>query len=87
MRRSSVRSREVPLLQTTKKGKKMAMYFAQYSIILAINLGVITYMVPTIIAFRRQLSDRNAIAILNLLLGWTGMFWVLVLIWALMEES
>jgi hypothetical protein len=41
------------------------------------------YLIPSIVAvFRRH---RNALAIFaaNVLLGWTGMAWVIVLIWSL----
>jgi hypothetical protein len=41
------------------------------------------YMLPTIVAFTRKHHNRVAILALNLLLGWTFMFWAVALVWAL----
>jgi hypothetical protein len=40
------------------------------------------YFLPAIIAGHRHLHDRTAITLLNLLLGWTFIGWVVALIWA-----
>jgi hypothetical protein len=43
------------------------------------------YFLPTIIGFRKR--DVGAIFILNLLLGWTVIGWVVCLVWVLTTED
>jgi hypothetical protein len=43
------------------------------------------YFLPTIIA--RHKADFMGIFLLNLLLGWTGIGWIVALIWACASES
>ncbi len=50
-------------------------------IIILILLGLV--FLPTYIAFARRLQRRVAILILNILVGWTGVGWFVLLIWAL----
>jgi len=45
-------------------------------------LGLALYFVPTLVAYRRRHHNRAAIALLNLLLGWTFFGWVAALVWA-----
>lgn len=40
------------------------------------------YFVPSIVAESRRHRNKNAIFILNLLLGWTFLGWVAALVWA-----
>lgn len=44
------------------------------------SLGL--YLLPSIVAFCRHHQNSPAILILNLLLGWTGIGWVVALVWA-----
>jgi hypothetical protein len=46
-------------------------------------VAVAVYMLPTIVAFTRKHHNRVPILALNLLLGWTFMFWAVALVWAL----
>jgi hypothetical protein len=48
----------------------------------AILVFVVIYFVPVIVANVRHHRNENAIGMLNLLLGWTGLGWVIALIWA-----
>ncbi len=48
--------------------------------------SICLYMLPYIIAKRKNKRNLNAIGILNLLLGWTLIGWVGALIWALCED-
>lgn len=41
-----------------------------------------TYFLPTFVASRRRHHNANAIFLLNLLLGWTGIGWIAAMIWA-----
>jgi hypothetical protein len=45
-------------------------------------LIVALYFLPAIIASRRNHHDKNAVFLLNLLLGWTFIGWVLALVWS-----
>ncbi len=40
------------------------------------------YFLPTLIAFLRQHKNKLAIFLLNLLLGWTVLGWVVSLVWS-----
>mgnify|MGYP006451206805 CR=1 FL=1 len=40
------------------------------------------YMLPAFIAYQRSHYQTAAIAILNFLLGWTLLGWVIALVWA-----
>ncbi len=41
-----------------------------------------TYFAPAIIAGRRKHHQENAIIVLNILLGWTVLGWIVALVWA-----
>ena len=43
---------------------------------------VLAYFVPSLIASIRGHHNEGAIFLLNLLLGWTGLGWVIALIWS-----
>ncbi len=43
------------------------------------------YFLPTLIAFLRQHKNKLAIFLLNLLLGWSGLGWVVSLVWSVMK--
>ena len=40
------------------------------------------YLLPSIVAFCRHHQNSPAILILNLLLGWTIIGWIIALVWA-----
>jgi hypothetical protein len=40
------------------------------------------YFIPTIIALMRHLDSAVQVALLNFLLGWTMIGWIIALIWA-----
>jgi hypothetical protein len=48
--------------------------------ILLVLLGL--YFIPTIIAVGREHKNCLAIFVLNLLLGWTFIGWVIALVWS-----
>lgn len=48
---------------------------------------VIIYFAPAIIAQSRRHRHVNAIAMLNLLLGWTFLGWVAAIVWAFMDQT
>jgi Superinfection immunity protein len=47
----------------------------------------IMYWLPTIIAIARQAHSALGVFLLNFLLGWTGLGWVLALIWSLAADN
>jgi Superinfection immunity protein len=48
--------------------------------------GIILYFLPSIIAFARSKRDATSIFVLNFLLGWTLIGWVIALVWALKHD-
>jgi hypothetical protein len=45
-------------------------------------LAVLIALLPTLIALRREHEHQVAITFLNLLTGWTGIGWIVALVWA-----
>lgn len=54
-------------------------------LILAIMLAL--YFIPEIVAGARRHRSAGAVFALNLLLGWTFVFWVIALVWALTYQG
>jgi hypothetical protein len=50
------------------------------------GFGFVMYFLPAIIAFARSKRDSTSILILNLLLGWTAIGWVVALVWSLRTD-
>ena len=48
-------------------------------------IACLAYVLPWIIAAARNHHNTDAIAVLNLLLGWTFIGWAIGLVWALTE--
>ena len=42
------------------------------------------YLLPSLISFLRRNKNYPPIFLLNLLLGWTGIGWVIALVWSVM---
>jgi hypothetical protein len=40
------------------------------------------YFVPAVVSFTREHPQHLAIFVLNLLLGWTAIGWIIALVWA-----
>ncbi len=57
---------------------------AIFGLIIIICL-VLIYFLPTILANKRNHKNVPAIFLLNLLLGWTFVGWVIAIIWAVMD--
>ena len=54
-------------------------------VVLLIVLGA--YFFPTIVGTARKKHNAGAIFVLNLLLGWTVVGWVIALVWALTHDA
>ena len=53
--------------------------------ILLVILVFIAYFLPSLIAFLRQHKNKLAIFLLNLILGWTVLGWVVSLVWSVIR--
>ena len=51
------------------------------------GFGFVLYFLPAIVAFARNKRDSVSILVLNLLLGWTAIGWVIALVWALRQDA
>ena len=51
-------------------------------VIITLAIGLLVYFIPTIVAGQRDHYQKNAIFVLNLLLGCTLVGWVAALVWA-----
>jgi hypothetical protein len=45
------------------------------------------YFLPTIVAFARDHSQKAAIFLLNFLLGWSVIGWVVAIVWAVTNST
>ncbi|NEU31225.1 superinfection immunity protein [bacterium LRH843] len=45
------------------------------------------YFLPAIIAIIRGKTNKVAIIVLNILVGWTFIGWVIALVWSLMKDK
>lgn len=50
-------------------------------------LAIFVYFMPTLIAFKRLHLNRVAIFVLNLLLGWTFLGWVIAFVWGFTSNT
>lgn len=53
---------------------------------LILAVSFVLYFLPMMIAFKRHHENYTAIFMLNLLLGWTGIVWIVCLIWAFISK-
>ena len=52
-----------------------------------VALVIFVYFLPTIVSVKRKAHHDAAIVLLNILLGWTLVFWVAALLWAMSDET
>lgn len=55
--------------------------------ILVLLFVLAVYLIPTIIAFARGHASKWGIGVLNIVLGWSLVFWVIALIWSLSNKG
>lgn len=48
---------------------------------------LVLFFLPTIVALRRDHHNRVPIALVNVLLGWTVLGWIVALVWAFTATS
>ena len=54
-----------------------------YMVALGLIVGGIGYIIPGLIAWDRDHHDQRKIWIVTIVLGWTGVGWLVALIWSL----
>jgi hypothetical protein len=47
---------------------------------------VLAYFLPSFLAYQRKAPDQNTVAVINLLLGWTVIGWIVALALALRDR-
>jgi hypothetical protein len=52
-----------------------------------IGCSLVIYVAPTIIGWQRRVAGAGALAILNVLLGWTGLGWIGCMLWAVCAHT
>jgi hypothetical protein len=53
---------------------------------LIIGIVLVIYFIPSIVAFHRGHDKRVLILLLNIFAGGTGIVWLVILVWAFMQE-
>jgi hypothetical protein len=56
--------------------------FGNTTTILMLLVIVVLYMLPSLIAFGREHPRRQDITLINILVGWTLIGWIVVFLWA-----
>lgn len=57
------------------------------TLIWVLGIGLMLYLLPTIVASSRKHPNAGAIFALNLFLGWSFIGWIIALVWALTSQS
>lgn len=52
------------------------------AILIGVPMLILAYFIPTFVARRRRHRDEGAIFVLNFLIGWTFLGWLIALVWA-----
>lgn len=52
------------------------------TVFVVLCLGLVFYFFPAAVASSRRHRNAGAIFVMNLLLGWSGLFWIIALIWS-----
>ena len=63
------------------------MVFAHLFFFPFFGFGFVMYFLPSIIALAKSKRDLLAIFLLNCLLGWTVIGWVVALVWAAKQDA
>ena len=56
-------------------------------VLVTLLVGVVLYFLPTIIVVKRQSASVTPVVLVNLLLGWTIIGWIIALIWSLSAKG
>lgn len=56
--------------------------FDNTTFVILLALVLILYLLPTLVAYGREHLRRHDVAIVNVLIGWTLIGWIVVFLWA-----
>ena len=56
--------------------------FDNTTFVILLALVLILYLLPTLVAYGREHLRRQDVAIVNVLVGWTLIGWIVVFLWA-----
>lgn len=59
----------------------------EFKHVLIAFIGGCIYFLPTLIALQNKKLNTKAIFTLNLLLGWSGIGWIVSLVWSVTKEK
>lgn len=57
------------------------------TIVVVAVMSIILFLLPAWIAYARNHRQRMAIAVLNIIGGWTGLLWLAALVWSLTSDT
>ena len=49
--------------------------------------SILLYLLPAIVASRNSHPQKTAIILLNILAGWSGILWIVALVWAVIKPQ
>jgi len=55
--------------------------------VIILLLCLIIYMLPTLIAYARDIPSRQTVTVVNIILGWTLIGWLICFLWATLAET
>lgn len=55
--------------------------------VILLLLCLIIYMLPTLIAYARDVPSRQTITVVNIIFGWTLIGWFICFLWAMLAET
>ncbi len=55
--------------------------------VIELMLIAILYMLPTLIAYARDIPQRGTITVVNIIFGWTLIGWIIAFLWAMIAET
>ena len=55
--------------------------------VILLMLCVIIYMLPTLIAYARDIPSRHMVTVINIVFGWTLIGWFICFLWASLAET
>ncbi len=56
--------------------------FEVFLVILVLCVVLYLYFIPFVIAYARRHKYTKTVFLLNLLFGWTGLGWIILLVWS-----
>jgi len=64
----------------------LSAFFELLLIATLVTAVVAVYLLPTIVASKRRHRNRKTILVINLLLGWTTIGWIVAMVWAFTSD-